>query len=234
MFSLSEQSSQFDQLSNHNRELSARLLEFLHPTESDVKLPSGRLFVTEPYKSGLFLLKNGAIFLTDQGNRLFAYEEEELISISTKAYSYPLYYESELAVVVDRFSMGEVARAMSVSPSFQDLWLNYMETQRQLIAIQLAKSLQNESALDPVLEHIEPDLTIMKQGDFETSVYTMIEGGADVFVDGIKVGQIKRDQIFGAFSCLTSSPRSATIITNSRCLLAKIPQEAFFVSVHAL
>jgi len=233
MFVFSEQSPAFKKLNDLSHELCATLINSLQPIKRNIKLSAGRLFEAKSNQFDLLCLKNGVAFLTCRERRLFGYEENDLLFIPDSSLNWPLHYESELAIIVDHYSVADWITTVASDQSLQQLWLNYFEAQRQLIALLLVESQQDEPVLDPSLEYIEADQTIIQQGELERFVCTMVEGSAEVFVDGTKVGEIKRDQIFGAFSCLTNSPRSASVIATSRCLLAKIPQDDFLQLINA-
>lgn len=233
MFVFSEQSAALEQLSDLNRELCAALIQNLPPCQENCKIAAGRLFQAADNQFGLFFIKNGVVFLSYQERRLFGYDENDLLLIPETSFDWPLHYESELAIIVDRYSVADWSAKVAGDQALQQLWINYLEGQKQLIALLLAESQQDDPVLDPSLEYVEAGQTIIQQGELERSVCTMVEGSADVFVDGTKVGEIKRNQIFGAFSSLTNSRRSASVVATSRCLLAKIPQEDFLQLINA-
>lgn len=55
---------------------------------------------------------------------------------------------------------------------------------------------------------------ILKEGEFSREVLSLVEGGAEVFVHGEKVGEIQRDEIFGALAALTGQARCATVVAS--------------------
>ena len=69
--------------------------------------------------------------------------------------------------------------------------------------------------------------TIIEEGTESDSVYSIVEGHAEVFVKGIKVGEVLEDEIFGAMSLLTNSPRTASVIADCRCLVMVVPRHQF-------
>ena len=69
--------------------------------------------------------------------------------------------------------------------------------------------------------------TIIEEGTESDSVYSIVEGHAEVFVRGIKVGEVLEDEIFGAMSLLTNSPRTASVVADSRCLVMVVPRHQF-------
>jgi CRP-like cAMP-binding protein len=69
--------------------------------------------------------------------------------------------------------------------------------------------------------------TIIEEGTESDAVYSIVEGHAEVFVKGIKVGEVLENEIFGAMSLLTNSPRTATVNADGRCLIMVVPRHQF-------
>ena len=233
MFFFTEQQPEFDKLSSLGKKLTEQITQLLKPTQQDLLIPAGEHFLSQFENGGIYLIKSGIVFLADQERRLFGYEEGELILITPGANDWPLKYYSELAIVVDHYLMQDLSITLSKNESLNKTWLSYLQAQIQMISLLFAAAIEHDPVLEPGLEYIDPDQVIMRQGELEKTVYTMVEGSADVFVDGVKVGQIKREEIFGAFSCLTNAPRSATVVATSRCLVAKLPKESFLELITA-
>jgi CRP/FNR family cyclic AMP-dependent transcriptional regulator len=69
--------------------------------------------------------------------------------------------------------------------------------------------------------------TIINQGDEADLVYTLIEGSADAVCDGIKVGEIHQNEIFGALAVFTRQPRIASVVASSDCTVMTVGKEDF-------
>lgn len=69
---------------------------------------------------------------------------------------------------------------------------------------------------------------IISQGNNDSDVYTMIGGTAEVLVDGVVVGEISSDEIFGALSALTGELRSADVVAKTECTVICVKQEEFY------
>jgi CRP/FNR family transcriptional regulator, cyclic AMP receptor protein len=69
--------------------------------------------------------------------------------------------------------------------------------------------------------------TIINQGDEADLVYTLIEGSADALCDGIKVGEIHQNEIFGALAVFTRQPRIASVVASSDCTVMTVGKEDF-------
>ena len=56
-----------------------------------------------------------------------------------------------------------------------------------------------------------PGVEITQQGDFGHSVFAVLEGDAQVIVDGQEVGQLSAGDLFGEIAVIASGRRTATV-----------------------
>lgn len=68
---------------------------------------------------------------------------------------------------------------------------------------------------------------LIHQGDDAEHVFVIIEGHAEAYVDGHKVGDVQKDEIFGAMAVFTREKRSATVLASEPCTVMVIPKEQF-------
>jgi CRP-like cAMP-binding protein len=79
----------------------------------------------------------------------------------------------------------------------------------------------------PEVRYFEAGETMIQQGGTNDEVYTLIEGSAEALVDGVKVGDIKSDEIFGAIAAIAGVPRTASVVATSRCMAISLPKGDF-------
>ena len=65
----------------------------------------------------------------------------------------------------------------------------------------------------------EPGQEIIHQNDIGTSVYVIVDGTADVEIDGERIGQLGPRQVFGELAAFDPEPRAATVRATARCEL---------------
>ncbi|HUU40413.1 MAG TPA: serine/threonine-protein kinase [Desulfatiglandales bacterium] len=68
---------------------------------------------------------------------------------------------------------------------------------------------------------VEENETIIQEGEIDDSFYILISGEVLVQKKRKKVAVLEKGQCFGEMAYLTGEPRSASIITNSECILLK-------------
>lgn len=69
--------------------------------------------------------------------------------------------------------------------------------------------------------------TIIAQGDTADLVYTLIEGSADALCDGVKVGEIHQNEIFGALAVFTRQKRIASVVAKTDCTVMMVNKDDF-------
>ena len=69
---------------------------------------------------------------------------------------------------------------------------------------------------------------VFEQGSINDRLLIFTEGEGKVFVDGIEVGRVPTNQVFGVRSALMQIPRGATILCDSdRCFVMGVTKDQF-------
>ena len=81
-----------------------------------------------------------------------------------------------------------------------------------------------------------PGQSVMIQGEQGDAAYVIIEGQADVMVNGpngpLKVAEVGVNDIIGDIAILIDIPRTATVAANSELVTLKLKKELFYQLVH--
>ncbi len=75
--------------------------------------------------------------------------------------------------------------------------------------------------------HYAAGETIISQGEDADLVFTLIDGHADAVCDGVKVGEIHQNEIFGALAVFTRQPRIASVIARTECTAMMVNKDDF-------
>jgi len=95
----------------------------------------------------------------------------------------------------------------------------------------LTQELHTEFQPSAGFVHFSAGETIITQGDIADRVYTLLEGTADAVCDGVKVGDIHANEIFGALAVFTRQPRMASVIASSDCTVLAVRKEEFITLI---
>lgn len=95
----------------------------------------------------------------------------------------------------------------------------------------LTQELRSEFQPSAGFLHFCAGETIITQGDSADRVYTLLEGAADAVCDGVKVGDIHANEIFGALAVFTRQPRIASVIATSDCTVLAVRKEEFITLI---
>lgn len=91
----------------------------------------------------------------------------------------------------------------------------------------LAQEIRAEFQPSAGFMHFMAGETIIHQGAEADQVYTLLEGDAHALRDGVKVGEIHADEIFGALAVFTRQKRMASVVAVSDCTVLAVRKEEF-------
>lgn len=136
-------------------------------------------------------------------------------------------YWSDFAIKVKQVKFDNFMRVLCKDEEALILWNEIKSYQLQCLHRMLNSLISVESTLQPDFENAEEDEVLISQNSAGTDVYTLIEGELEVLVDGVKVGIIESDEIFGALAALTGTKRTATVKSITPSLYMKLPVDRF-------
>lgn len=175
----------------------------------------------------LFVISQGAAKLTIEGNLFVLYEEGDILGLDLHRNISNAQISSDLPIQVDELTKGSFLAIVLRDNKLSELWVEYLNLQAQLYLQLSASLLKNTAVFQPEVQNIEAGQVIIKQGSFGNEVFTMIEGAADVMVDGVKVGEVRENQIFGALAAFTNTARSASVIATAPCTIVSLKEGQF-------
>jgi len=68
---------------------------------------------------------------------------------------------------------------------------------------------------------------LIRQGEPLCEVFVMVDGAADVLVDGVKVGRVVAGEFMGEMSFLTETNCGATVVASEDCMVQVIDRDSF-------
>jgi CRP-like cAMP-binding protein len=109
---------------------------------------------------------------------------------------------------VDRFTFRKVI--IDIASRKRKMYEGFLRNVPLLQSLEQGEICRIADALEPV--SFNPHETVIRQGDVGDSFYIIIEGEADVYVDGKVVNHLSAGEYFGELALLNDTPRSASII----------------------
>lgn len=175
----------------------------------------------------LLLLTDGQVMLERQGKAIVLFEPGDLLGLS-RALKLP---EGKLVVEApvrfERINRDELITQVNASAEMQRHWSYYLVCLSTYF--REALTLEKRANFQPATGFMsfDPGETIIAQGDHADCVYTLLEGEAYATRDGVKVGQINTDEVFGALAVFTRQPRNASVIAATDCSVMAVRKEDF-------
>ena len=189
--------------------------------------PSSDLFADADWQHSLALVVNGPVAYWDHDKPLYHYDNGDLIGLETLVTGDHGAYKTEFKVELRRFQADVFFEQVQKHTALANLWLQY------LLATQLRQSQMLSAVVQPApnrsfgFRQVSAGETIIQEGSLADEVYSFVEGHADVFCKGVKVGEVRENDIFGAFALLTDQRRTASVVANQSGLLMVVPSEKF-------
>lgn len=126
---------------------------------------------------------------------------------------------------------------LKASHDFFQAWFGMLHAERALLtaisAEFMSRSLGQSEGAQPLPVAVDAGDVLIQQGDSSNEVFTLIEGQLDVQVDGVAVGKIEKDEIFGVISAMADAPRSASVVASTPALVLKLPKGEFLQLMRA-
>ncbi|KAF0861847.1 Crp/Fnr family transcriptional regulator [Pseudomonas sp. LD120] len=227
MYLLGEQPAYADALINRLQSIPAQLLEDLSPCDSPLELaPSEDLSSLLPGHQ-LFLLESGVIQASVEGRALFYLHEGDLVGLR-RGVEHPLWKLScDTPLRLVPYLRNAVFQHIYADEQRSELLLQYLLGQTALLCDAVARLKPPELRSSNGFKRVEAGETLIAQGDEADHVFVILEGHAQAFVDGHKVGDVPKDEIFGAMAVFTGEKRSASVVASEPCTVMLIPKEQF-------
>ncbi len=231
MLANAELAQDFYILNQQSKRLVAALLE-------TVDLPSVPLEIDATDNALLRGLESDRIYFVETGSLTARYRDRTIHLLDDGDLLLPdiagnanhevaVTYASENGATLAGFPGLEFMRRVFADPAANKLWTRLLITQSGLQLRLTASLTDGDTHATPGFEIYNPGDVIIRQGDRADYVFNLTEGTAEVVVDGVTVGGIEEDEIFGAMAVLTNADRTATVMAKTRCSVVKVPKDQF-------
>ncbi|MBK5531186.1 cyclic nucleotide-binding domain-containing protein [Pseudomonas sp. TH08] len=227
MYLLGEQSAFADALINRLQNLPAQWLHGLAPCGPDLQLESTDDLMAQLPGDQLFLLTDGVIHGGIGARALFYWQEGDLFGLQQGEAWADCRLCSDGPLRLQPYRRSEIVQHVYAEPGRADQFLEYLLGQMAILAHAVAELKPREFRSTNGFKRVEAGEILINQGDAADHVFVIIDGHAEAFVDGHKVGDVPKDEIFGAMAVFTGEPRNATVIAREASTVMLIPGEQF-------
>ena len=219
---------EFERLASRAKLLVADLVSAIELSPEPVKLPSeSELYTALGGKDQFFVLRDGELKCTHEGKLLFNYEEGDFIGIEAMFPQSDVRVESEFAVALDAYDRSLFLAQLRSSDDLFGSWNELLSILVNWLVGVSSSAIVEPAIFAPEIRMYSAGEAIMEEGTEGLEVFTLTEGLANVMVDGVLVGEVLQDEIFGAISTITNKPRSSTIVAANDCMVVVMTREQF-------
>jgi signal-transduction protein with cAMP-binding, CBS, and nucleotidyltransferase domain len=175
----------------------------------------------------IFLITDGILHLAHDGQNIVSFDEGDLIGF-TRAFDLPFpTLRAEEFVELKLIDRDSLLHHIYSDKRRQHYWSHFLMCQNSILLNHLAELSREQTRTTAGFQNFQAGDVIIKEGDEAEHVYTIISGEADVFADGVKVGKIGVEEVFGAMAVFTGEKRSATVQARTACTIMAVPQNEF-------
>ena len=192
-------------------------LEFDHNTDLNAVLPENQLF----------LLSEGIVDTSTDDQLLFYLQQGSLIGLRHGLNLPHWHYSHSEPVRLVPYERRDFFQHIYSCEQRQELFTFYLLGQTTLLTEAFARIKPVEVSPATGFEHFAPGEKLIRQGDSAEHVFVIIEGHAEAWVGNQKVGDVQKDEIFGAMAVFINEPRTATVIATEPCTVMTIPKDQF-------
>lgn len=184
-------------------------------------------YASQPNHDSVYLVVEGSVAHEQEDATLFHYDIGDLFGLDQINHPSPYRLYAAGPFSLRRYNRAELLDTVTSTPSLSKIWSDYLleECKRRTCIISLVEQGVDKASLGFV--HYKKGDVIIEQDTAADSVYSIVEGHAEVFVNDIKVGEVLENEIFGAMALLTDSPRTAKVVASCTCMILVVPKEQF-------
>lgn len=227
MYLLGEQPAYADQLTACLQQIPSQLLEGLTPCGEAMELEHSEELEQLLSPDRLLVIEQGLVHAHVDGRPLFYLQEGDVLGLRGDLELLKCQYSSEEPIRLVAYSRTEALNHICADPVRRERLMHYLLGHTALLADAVARLKHPEVRLATGFQQFNAGDALILQGDHAEHVFIIIEGHAEAYVDGQKVGDVQKDEIFGAMAVFTGERRSATVVASEACSVMVIPKEQF-------
>jgi len=217
-----KQSDAITDCASRLKELAVALLKPLTPSGQAHELASSRDLLAGQPLDQVWLLQAGQVDFCLEGKIISSHQPGDLLGLSRQLLAQEGRYRNEAPVTLIPYNRDQLWQ-QAPGNALLDYLVHTIAFYRQALAEEM------RPAFEPTAGFMSfaAGETIIHQGAEADRVYTLLEGQAEARRNGVKVGDIEPQEIFGALAVFTRQPRMASVVAATDCSLLAVRKEDF-------
>jgi CRP/FNR family transcriptional regulator, cyclic AMP receptor protein len=177
----------------------------------------------DPQSKSVYLVKQGAIHELFDGQLIVIHETGDLVNADALAHHKVATYDTDFPTLVDEYDGQQFMDAIATDKTKFQIWNQYLSCLSQSYQLLMCHFSKQDKDYIPEFREYKKGEVIIQEDTEGDEVFTLLNGTVKVLKNNEEVGEIKKDEIFGAIAALTHTQRTATILATSDCntLVAK-------------
>ena len=177
----------------------------------------------DPQSNAVYVIHEGELFESYDGQLIVIYEKGDLVNADALSHPKPSGYETDFPATVNEYDGQAFIDNIMADKSRLETWGRFLACLSQSYQLLMCHFSRQDTEYLPEFRQYKRDDVIIEEGTEGDEVFTLLNGNAKVVSNGEEVGEIHKDEIFGAIAALTNTRRNASIIATSNCdtLVAK-------------
>jgi CRP/FNR family transcriptional regulator, cyclic AMP receptor protein len=230
MISINEQEEVFTFVNHEMHTKSATFMAELAKLEVEFT----RLTTADVQNEGIwpdrfYYIVEGNISAEYDGKELYLFEKGDFILHPTieDVEESGVYYSVKSEVVVDSLPVQQLQQALALQTDLVGQWMTISALNQLQLNQMIGVLTKKEERANPGFGRYKAGMAIIKEGEEADFVYSISEGTAVAVHNGVEVGEIKKDEIFGAIAVLTEQKRTASVIAKTDCIVLMVHKDEF-------
>ena len=232
MYSDSGHSDLMEKLNQATKQLGKQLLSKLSPIGETEDHPHIEDLYSDPENKGkFFLLTDGSLAYQQDSKTGFYYDNGDVVGIEQQYSKKAAVLSTEFYAQLRPYSYQDLLDLVAIDSELCAVWTQFLVCQNALLGTLTALIGDENNPKSLGFQHFKSGEVIIREGDPANEVYSIVEGHADVFVNGVKVGEVLEEEIFGDMALFTNTPRTATVIATKSCMVLVVPGDQFMTLI---
>jgi CRP/FNR family cyclic AMP-dependent transcriptional regulator len=182
----------------------------------------------------LYYIVEGGISLDNNDKALFIYEKGDIIIRSSAENDETgLFYTFKTEIILECISFADLSIVISKNSQLITLLFSISSLANLQLKQMIGVLTKKEERANPGFGRYKAGMTIINEGDEADYVYSISEGSAVAVHNNVEVGEIHKDEIFGAIAVITKQKRTASVVAKTDCTILMVHKDEFSKMLHS-